>query len=223
MTTPPGGQYPPQYPQQYPQQYPPQQQYYQGQPPGGGGRKALPWIVGAVVVVAALVVTLVLTLGGDDNGDDDNGGGNTAGGNSDGGSESGGVDLSTPEKAAEAFAAAARTRDADEVIKLTCLGVDGCLEQLGEGSASEADIEEAKQEIRDNIDRFAEEMAEVEFGEATEASIPEAMEVPYTTPEDSEGDYSAFMFVEFEGDWLYAGSAGGSSSGGGGGASPPTT
>ncbi len=199
MTTPPGGQYPPQQPQF------PQQQY----PPSGGGRKALPWVIGgAVLVVAALVVTLVLTLGGDN---DDGGGDNNAGGNS----ESGGAALSTPEAAAESFAAAAASGDGEALLQLTCLREMACLSSLGE-DVSESDLAEAQELIRNGADDLAESLEGVEFGERTEASIPGAVEIPYTTP--GSDDYHAFMFIEFEGEWLYAGDAGSGQD-----ANPPTT
>lgn len=198
MTTPPGGQYPPQQPQF------PQQQY----PPSGGGRKALPWVIGgAVLVVAALVVTLVLTLGGDN----DDGGDNNAGGNS----ESGGAALSTPEAAAESFAAAAASGDGEALLQLTCLREMACLSSLGE-DVSESDLAEAQELIRNGADDLAESLEGVEFGERTEASIPGAVEIPYTTP--GSDDYHAFMFIEFEGEWLYAGDAGSGQD-----ANPPTT
>lgn len=169
------------------------QQFGPNPPPqGSGGRKALPWLVGsAVVVVAAVVVTLVLTRAGDDRA-----------------AKPDSYDLSSPEKAAESFAAAARTGDGKAVLRLTCMAHADCLMRQGERVTPER-LEDAQDMIVNGVDELAEQLAGVEFGESSEGSMPDTIEVEYRTPRMSDDQRLFLIFVEFDGDWLYAGSAGG--------------
>jgi hypothetical protein len=203
MSVPPGGPqqgYGPPYPGYAPPPSPPPRR-----------RSPVPWVLGAaLVVVAAVVVTLVLTLGGDD---DKPGGGTAKPGNNSRPTDT--YDLSSPEAAAESFVAAAKTRNADTVLSLTCIGTSECVSKHARG-ASRGEIEKAKDTIRQGVGAYADQYDGAEFGKPRKGSEPGTMEVPYRI---AGRDTEVFMtFIEFEGKWLwYGGGAGGSSGGGGGG------
>jgi hypothetical protein len=179
---------------------------------------AVPWLVGAaVVVVAALVVTLVLTLGGDD---DEPSGGSQAGTGRSTDSPTDGYDLGSPETAAQSFAAAAKSADADTVLKLTCLGNAGCVSQHVR-DASPSQIDNAKDKIRKGAQTYGEQLDGAQFGKPRKGSAPSTMEVPYTRP--GTDDQAFMIFIEWDGKWLWYGSGGGGPSNGGGANAPTTT
>lgn len=154
--------------------------------------KRLPWVaLAAVLLAAAVVVTLVLSANDEPAPTPD--------------AESG-YDLSTPERAAEAFARAAAAGDGPALLALTCLDDPKCVAEQGPGVAGQVD--EAKQLILASMDDLAAQLAGAEFGQAAEASVPGAMAVSYRTPGMVDGERRALMFVRFEGRWLYVGSAG---------------
>lgn len=152
-------------------------------------KKSLPWLViGAVVLAAAVVIPLALT-------DDDTPETPRA--------ER--YDLSSPERAAESFAGAAAAGDGPALLALTCVADPGCVQRQGLGAAEQVD--QAKQMIVAGVADLATQLDSAQFTDATEASVPGAMEVGYRTPGMPAGERRTLMFVEFEGRWLYLGSA----------------
>ena len=147
------------------------------------------WLaIGAAVLAAAVLGTLVLTAGGDEPAAD------------------GGYDLSSPERAARSFADAAAAGDEDGLLGLTCVAHPECVTQQGQVSPDE--VEDAKAVLRDGMGRLAGELGDAEFGQVSEASLPGAVEVGYTTPASPDGLRQALIFVELDGVWLYVGSVG---------------
>jgi hypothetical protein len=152
-------------------------------------KKFLPWlIIGAVVLTAAVVVSLMLT--GDDAPRAEPRDPET-------------YDLSSPERAAEAFAAAAASGDGQALLSLTCVAEPKCV------AAQQVDqVRQAKQLIVASVADLATQLDGARFTAATEALVPGAMEVGYRTPGMPTGERRALMFVELDGRWLYVGSAG---------------
>jgi hypothetical protein len=163
-------------------------------------RSPLPWVIaGAVVVVAAVVVTLVLTTGDDDGGDRGAAATSTT---TVADEPSTGDDLSTPEAAAESFAATAETESGDALLELACVGRPACVAEHAAG-LDEAQLAEAQATIREGVYELAVHLEGAEFTAAVDGAEPGTKDVPYRTPEMTGDAYLTLTFVEFDGDWLF--------------------
>jgi hypothetical protein len=166
-------------------------------------RSSLPlWIAGAVVVVAAVVVTLVLTAGG--TASDTSGKARAAAptDTSDTAKADGEYDLSTPEAAAESFAAAAGTGSGDELLELACIGRPACVTEHA-AATDPAQLAEAQSVLRDGVFELAEHLKGAEFVTPIDGATPGTKDVPYRTPAMTGDAYLTLTFVQSGGDWLY--------------------
>jgi predicted flap endonuclease-1-like 5' DNA nuclease len=111
-------------------------------------------------------------------------------------------DLSSPQAAAEAFAAVAETGSGDDLLRLACIGHAACASEHAAGM-SDAELTEAQNTIRDGVYELAHHLKGVEFTAPVDGTAPGTKNVPYRTPELT-GDASLTLtFVESEGEWLY--------------------
>jgi hypothetical protein len=113
-----------------------------------------------------------------------------------------GPDLSSPQAAAESFAAAAETGSGDELLRLTCIGHAACASEHA-ADMTDAELTEAQNTIRDGVYELADHLEGVEFTAPVDGTTPGTKNVPYRTPKLT-GDASLTLtFVESEGEWLY--------------------
>ncbi|MFC4857905.1 hypothetical protein [Actinophytocola glycyrrhizae] len=109
-------------------------------------RSPWPWALAATVLVAAAVVaTTALATGGTDSDDRSTAATSTTTGSARPGT---GYDLSTPQAAAESFAAAAETGSGEELLELACVGRPACVREHAV-DMSEAQLADARNTIRD--------------------------------------------------------------------------
>jgi len=165
-------------------------------------RKALPWVIGGVVL-AVIVTVLVVALSRDEfAGSDDNipiSGDATATAPA---SEA--ADLSSPDKAAESFAAAVAAGDGPAIAELTCVAEDACIEQYSKG-ADPAELAEARDKIVEGADELAVQLKGAEFGAVADGPEPGMKQVDYRTPAMAAGETGYLIFAEFDGTWLFMG------------------
>ncbi|HEX6353312.1 hypothetical protein [Actinophytocola sp.] len=163
-------------------------------------RSALPWVIaGAVVVVAGVAVTLVLTTGDAESPDRNAAAPKTTASGDERGGE---YDLSTPEAAAKAFAAAAETGSGDTLLELACVSRPACVSEHAAG-LSEAQLTETRDVIRDGVYELAEHLKGAEFAIPIDGAAPGTKDVPYRTPAMTGDAYLTLTFVQSEDDWLY--------------------
>jgi hypothetical protein len=168
-------------------------------------RSPWPWAIGGAALTVAVVLTLVLTSG-----DDSGTGSGTDGGARDaaptttttGSRVPGGYDLSTPQAAAESFAAAAATGSGETLLELACVGRPAC---AGEHAADvdEARLSEVRNTIRDGVYELAQHLDGAEFTSAVDGTEPGTKDIPYRTPAMTGDAYLTLTFVQSDGDWLY--------------------
>lgn len=176
-------------------------------------RRRAPWLIaGAVAVVAAAVVTLLLTTGNDDSGGDGSAADNSAAGDQPTGATStpaappasdepgSAYDLSTPEAAAKAFAAAAGTGSGDTLLDLACVGQLACVTEHVPG-VTEEQLTESRNQLRDGVYELGDHLKDAEFGPATDGPEPGTKAVPYRTPAMTSD--ATLTFIQSEGNWLY--------------------
>ncbi|MFL6123196.1 hypothetical protein [Actinophytocola sp.] len=157
-----------------------------------------PWLWGtAVAVVAVAVVVAMMSFTGHAG----NGDGAAAPGTATGSAERG-YDLSSPASAAKSFASAARTGSGDTLLGLTCVGRLACVREHAAG-ASEPQVEEARNTIREGVFELAEHLKGVEFTAAVDGEEPGTKNVPYRTPAMTGDAYLSLTFIQSDGDWLY--------------------
>lgn len=111
-------------------------------------------------------------------------------------------DLSSPEAAAEAFAAVAETGSGDELLRLTCVGHAACASEHAAGM-SDAELTEAQNTIRDGVYELADHLKGVEFTTSVDGTAPGTKNVPYRTPKLADDVSLTLTFAESEGEWLY--------------------
>jgi hypothetical protein len=117
------------------------------------------------------------------------------------GSDSG-YDLSSPQAAAESFAAAAETGSGDELLTLTCIGHAACASEHAAGISDE-ELTAVQSTIRDGVYELADHLKGAEFTTPVDGPAPGTKNVPYRTPELTGDAYLTLTFVESGGDWLY--------------------
>ena len=160
------------------------------------------WIASAVLVVAAVAVTLVLTTGhagGGENDATDRATTRTATSTA-----SSGYDLSTPETAAESFAAAAATGSGDTLLTLSCVGHLPCVHEHAADLAP-AQLTDARTMISENAYELAHHLDGAEFAPAVDGDVPGTRDVPYRTPAMTGDTTLTLTFVQSDGEWLYLG------------------
>ncbi|MBB4911703.1 hypothetical protein [Actinophytocola algeriensis] len=113
-----------------------------------------------------------------------------------------GYDLSSPQAAAESFAAAAETGSGDELLELTCIGHAACASEHAAGM-SDAELTEVQATIRDGVYELADHLEGAEFTSPVDGATPGTKDVPYRTPALTGDAYLTLTFVESDGDWLY--------------------
>ncbi|MGB3440880.1 MAG: hypothetical protein WBA97_19195 [Actinophytocola sp.] len=163
-------------------------------------RSAWSWTIAGAVVVVAAVVTLLLTT--DDTTSDDQ----SAPATSTTTVSDGDHDLSTPQAAAESFAAAAEKGSGDALLALACVGRETCVREHP-AEAGDTQLAEAQATIRDGVYELAEHLKGAEFTTAVDGTEPGTKDVPYRTPAMTGDTYLTLTFVQSEGDWLYYGPA----------------
>lgn len=154
--------------------------------------RTVAWVVVGVLVLAG-AVTAVVVLPGDD----------------EAARPVAGYDLSSPRRAAQSFADAAIAGDPDALLELTCVAHADCV--AGQGRVSPEQVEQAKRQIVDGLPTLADRLRDAEFGAVREAVVPGGTEVELRSPAVPADGEAALVFVELDGDWLYAGSVGAAS------------
>jgi hypothetical protein len=165
-------------------------------------RRATWWLAWAVVIVAAVGVTLMLTTGhagGGENEAADRTPRKTATS-----TKASGPDLSTPESAAKAFAAAAEGGSGDTLLSLACVGHLPCVDEHA-ADMDEAQLTSARAVISENAFELAEHLKAAEFDTAVDGAVPGTKDVPYRTPAMADGTTLTLTFVQSGGEWLYLG------------------
>ncbi|GAB3742489.1 hypothetical protein [Microlunatus parietis] len=119
------------------------------------------------------------------------------------------ADLSTPDKAAVAFAEAVRGGDPDEVWALTCFGNDGCIRQHGGAMAKPERLAEIRAEVRARVPRLQAELAGVRFRPSYPGMVVGSFDVPFTTASKPDPPYRTLIFYPYQGRWYYLRSGGG--------------
>jgi hypothetical protein len=150
-------------------------------------RRPPAWLVGAGVVLAVIGVVAFLRDGGGD--------------------AAVPGDLSTPQGAATAFAAAASAGDVDGVLAATCLGNAGCAAEHG-GGVSAQQITAAKKIIADNVGDIGARLRHVEFTSTRAGTQPSTSEVDYRLPGTAAGERNYLVFVHYRDRWLYLATGG---------------
>jgi hypothetical protein len=167
-------------------------------------RRPLPWLIGgAVVVVAVVVGTVLLTTGhAGDGGEPRAAAPTTAATPASATAPEGTYDLSTPEEAARSFAAAANTGSGEALLELACVGRLACVSEHAAG-ASEEQLTDGRNQIREGVYELAEHLGGAEFGPAVDGTAPGTKDVPYRTPAMAGDAQLTLTFVQSEGDWLF--------------------
>lgn len=180
------------------------------EPPDTTRRRASSWwwITCAVLVVAAAAVALVLTTGhagGGGNDATDRATTRTATATSPPSSTAGsGYDLSTPETAAESFAAAAATGSGDTLLALSCVGHLPCVHEHA-ADLDPAQVTDARTMISENAHELAHHLNGATFAPAVDSGVPGTKDVPYRTPAMTGNTSLTLTFVQSDGEWLYLG------------------
>ncbi|MFL6127384.1 hypothetical protein [Actinophytocola sp.] len=124
-------------------------------------------------------------------------------------------DLSTPQGAAEAFAAAASAGDVDGMLAVTCLGDAGCAAEHGKGITKE-EIRAAQKVIAGNMRELGGRFRYAEFTDVRAGAEPGTRDVDYRLPGVSDEQRNYLVFVKYRDRWLYIASGGSTTT------SPPT-
>jgi hypothetical protein len=112
------------------------------------------------------------------------------------------ADPNTPESAAKAFAATARTGSGDKLLAMACVSHPDCVEEHAAG-ATEAQVTEAQDTIREGVFELGQHLQGAEFAVPIDGPEPNSKDVPYRTPEMAADAYLTLTFVQFQGQWLY--------------------
>jgi len=167
-----------------------------GTPSPSRRRSSWPW----VVVGAAAAVTLTACSAADGT-DRDTAEAPTTTTTTSTAAESG-YDLSSPQAAAESFAAAAETGSGDELLELACVGHAACASEHAAGM-TDAELTEVQATIRDGVYELADHLEGAEFTTPVDGPAPGTKDVPYRTPKLTGDAYLTLTFAESDGDWLY--------------------
>jgi len=150
----------------------------------------LPWLIGiAVLVTVALVVGVVLLL--------------DRSSVADSGDEPLVVDLSTPEKAVESFAAAVATGDVDAVYELSCVAHQGCIAIYARSPDDEYMVERERDKLRAEIPGLVDELAGAVFDKPVPGPMTGTVAIGFRTPDTTDAPF--LVFAQHDKKWRYAG------------------